>query len=90
MVLTQVLIIPSFIFLSYILAFVGGVIADKLRNYKGTIFVGLLVMALGYLIIAIPTPTPVPDQTLYLILTCFGLFTIAFGNGLLKVTFKHL
>ncbi len=84
------LIYSIFYFSIYILAFVGGVIADKLRNYKGTIFVGLLVMALGYLIIAFPTPTPVPDQTLYLILTCFGLFTIAFGNGLFKGNLQAL
>ncbi len=30
------------------------------RNYKGTIMWGLVVMSLGYLIIAIPTPTPCP------------------------------
>ncbi len=84
------LIYSIFYFSIYILAFVGGVIADKLRNYKGTIFVGLLLMALGYLIIAFPTPTPVPDQTLYLILTCFGLFTIAFGNGLFKGNLQAL
>lgn len=84
------LIYSIFYFSIYILAFVGGVIADKLRNYKGTIFVGLLVMALGYAIIAFPTPTPVPDQTLFLILTCFGLFTIAFGNGLFKGNLQAL
>ncbi len=79
-----------FYFSIYILAFVGGLIADKLRNYKGTILVGLIVMALGYLIIAFPTPTPVPDQTLYLVLTCIGLFTIAFGNGLFKGNLQAL
>ena len=41
-------------------------------------------MALGYLIIAIPTPTPVPNLSLYLTLTCVGLGIIAFGNGLFK------
>lgn len=74
----------------YILALVGGLIADKLRNYKGTILVGLILMAVGYLLIAIPTPTPVPNFTLFLIMTCFGLFTIAFGNGLFKGNLQAL
>ncbi|MDR2130765.1 MAG: peptide MFS transporter [Odoribacteraceae bacterium] len=74
----------------YVLALVGGLIADKTRNYKGTILAGILVMALGYLILAIPTPTPVPNQALYLTLTCFGLFIIAFGNGLFKGNLQAL
>ncbi len=84
------LIYSVFYFSIYILAFVGGLIADKTRNYKGTILIGLLVMALGYLILAFPTPTPVPNQTLFLILSCFGLFTIAFGNGLFKGNLQAL
>lgn len=57
------LIYSVFYFSIYILAFVGGLIADKTRNYKGTILVGLIVMALGYLLIAVPTPTPGPERT---------------------------
>ena len=68
----------------YILALAGGIIADKTKNFKGTILAGLVMMAVGYLIIAIPTPTPVPSMGLYLGLTCFGLLVIAFGNGLFK------
>ena len=44
----------------YLLALVGGIIADKTKNYKGTIMWGLVVMSLGYLLIALPTPPPVP------------------------------
>lgn len=68
----------------YLLALVGGRIADKTRKYKTTILMGLIMMAVGYLIIAIPTPTPVPNKALYLALTCFGLLVIAFGNGFFK------
>ena len=68
----------------YLLALVGGVIADRTKKYKATIVAGLVVMALGYLLIAIPTPTPVPNLSLYLTLTCVGLGIIAFGNGLFK------
>ena len=74
----------------YILALVGGIIADKTKNFKGTILVGLILMALGYLIIAIPTPTPVPNLPLYLGLTCLGLLVIAFGNGLFKGNLQAL
>ena len=68
----------------YLLALVGGVIADRSKKYKATIVTGLVVMALGYVLIAIPTPTPVPNLPLYLTLTCVGLGVIAFGNGLFK------
>ncbi|MDR2388956.1 MAG: peptide MFS transporter [Tannerellaceae bacterium] len=83
-------IYSAFYALIYVLALVGGLIADKTRNYKGTILAGILVMALGYLIIAVPTPTPVPHPALYLSLTCFGLLVIAFGNGLFKGNLQAL
>ena len=38
----------------YILSLVGGIIADRSQNYKGTIQTGLLIMASGYVILAIP------------------------------------
>ncbi len=84
------IIYSIFYFSIYILAFVGGLIADKTRKYKTTILTGLFVMSLGYLLIAIPTPTPVPNKTLFLIISCFGLFIIAFGNGLFKGNLQAL
>ena len=74
----------------YVLAVVGGLIADKTRNYKRTIFWGLILMSFGYLIIAIPTPTPVSSVPLYLSITCLGLLVIAFGNGLFKGNLQAL
>ncbi|MBD8389090.1 peptide MFS transporter [Dysgonomonas sp. BGC7] len=74
----------------YLLALVGGLIADKTKNYKRTIMIGIILMAIGYLIIAIPTPTPVPSMALYLTLTCFGLLVIALGNGLFKGNLQAL
>ena len=41
-------IYSTFYFSIYILALVGGIIADKTRNYKGTIFTGIVLMAVGY------------------------------------------
>ncbi len=74
----------------YILALAGGLIADKTKNYKGTILWGLILMAVGYLIIAIPTPTPVPNLAFCLGLTVAGLAVIAFGNGLFKGNLQAL
>ena len=68
----------------YLLALVGGIIADRTQNYKGTIKKGLIIMALGYVLLSIPI-LATPDNKVWLLpLTCFALFLIAFGNGLFK------
>lgn len=74
----------------YVLALVGGIIADRLKNYKGTILVGLVVMTLGYVMLGIPTPTAVSSMTPWLVFTCFALFAISFGNGLFKGNLQAL
>ncbi len=84
------IIYATFYFLIYFLALAGGFIADKTRNYKGTILWGIVLMALGYLILAVPSDTPVKNQTLMLTVTCVGLFVIAFGNGLFKGNLQAL
>lgn len=75
-----------FYFLIYVLSLPGGMVADRLGNFKGTIITGLVVMASGYAIISIPVfggnPGAVP--TWVLVLTCFALLLIATGNGLFK------
>lgn len=82
---TQATVIYSvFYALIYLLALAGGFIADRTKKYKNTILWGLILMTVGYFLITIPTPTPVPHFALYLALTCVGLFVIAFGNGLFK------
>ncbi len=68
----------------YMLALVGGLIADKINNYKGTIIAGLLVMALGYVFLAIPSLI----TTKYIALA--ALLIIAFGNGLFKGNLQAL
>jgi len=78
------IIYSVFYALIYILALVGGIIADKTKKYKTTIMVGLVLMSIGYFLLAIPTPTPVQNMPLILTLTILGLFSIAFGNGLFK------
>ncbi|GHV66007.1 MFS transporter [Bacteroidia bacterium] len=68
----------------YVLSLVGGLIADRLQNYKGTIMTGLLVMASGYIILAIPILSTATNITWLLPLTCLALLFIALGNGLFK------
>lgn len=60
----------------YGLALVGGILADKTKNYKGIIMIGLVTMLAGYALMALPG--------LGLAFTVFSLFVIAFGNGLFK------
>lgn len=87
---TTGVIYATFYALIYVLSLVGGVIADRTRNFKGTIMIGLIVMAIGYFMMAVPTPTPVPNMALYLTITLIGLFVIAFGNGLFKGNLQAL
>ena len=68
----------------YVLALVGGIIADRTQNYKGTIKTGLAIMASGYVILAIPILATPQNSAWLLALTCLALFLIAFGNGLFK------
>lgn len=83
-------IYSGFYFSIYILALVGGIIADRIKNYKGTILVGLILMGIGYIVMAIPTPTPVSNVPLFLTISIIGLFIIAFGNGLFKGNLQAL
>lgn len=68
----------------YVLSLVGGLIADKTRNYKGTIITGLCIMTVGYILLSFPIFATAENQTWLLTLTCGALFLIAFGNGLFK------
>ena len=76
--------IYSFFYTSiYILALVGGLIADRLRNYKGTIIAGLIVMTAGYVLLMVPTITSKA-------VIIGALMIIAFGNGLFKGNLQAL
>ena len=68
----------------YVLSLVGGLIADKTRNYKGTIITGLFIMTAGYILLSFPIFATAENQVWLLTLTCCALFLIAFGNGLFK------
>jgi len=82
-----------FYFAIYVLSLPGGIIADKLQNYKGTIRAGLLTMAVGYIVLSIPLMGFLENpasKTGILVLTCVALLVIAFGNGLFKGNLQAL
>ncbi len=77
----------------YVLSLVGGAIADKTQNYNKTIQWGLIIMAAGYVALAVPLFSKSTDSIILdgggewwgiLVFTCLALFCIAFGNGLFK------
>lgn len=69
-------------FFIYALALIGGFIADKTQNFKGTILAGIVTMLAGYIIMSIPGMS--------LAFTLSALFVIAFGNGLFKGNLQAL
>ena len=80
------IIYAVFYFGIYVMALPGGIIADKLQNYKGTIIAGLITMAVGYVILSIPAGYNANGLSMstVLVITCAALLIIACGNGLFK------
>lgn len=75
-------IYSTFYFMIYILALVGGIIADKTKHFKATILVGIIVMFGGYVLMAVPG--------LSLPIAVTALMVIALGNGLFKGNLQAL
>ncbi|MBV5312956.1 MAG: MFS transporter [Prolixibacteraceae bacterium] len=65
-----------FYFAIYALALIGGMLADWTKKYKSVIFIGQIIMFVGYCIIAIPGSE--------LWVSIAALLVIALGNGLFK------
>ena len=96
---TAGVIYSVFYFGIYVLSLVGGIIADRTQNYHRTIQWGLIIMAAGYVGMAIPLFSKdaagiVADGSGswwgILIFTCVALLCIAFGNGLFKGNLQAL
>ena len=96
---TAGIIYSVFYFGIYVLSLVGGIIADRTQNYNRTIQWGLIIMALGYVGMAIPLFSKDANNLIVdgngkwmgiLIFTCFALLCIAFGNGLFKGNLQAL
>lgn len=68
----------------YVLSLVGGIIADRTQNYKATIAWGLVIMALGYVLLSIPVLATPDNMSWLLPFTILALALIACGNGLFK------
>ena len=96
---TAGIIYSVFYFGIYVLSLVGGIIADRTQNYHRTIQWGLVIMALGYVALAIPLFSKNAEGIIadgtgswwgILIFTCVALLCIAFGNGLFKGNLQAL
>ncbi|MDU7315833.1 MAG: peptide MFS transporter [Prevotella bivia] len=81
---TSGIIYSVFYALIYVLSLVGGVIADRTQNYKGTIMAGISIMAVGYILLSFPIMSTASNISWLLPFTCVALLLIAFGNGLFK------
>jgi POT family proton-dependent oligopeptide transporter len=93
------IIYSVFYFGIYVLALVGGIIADRTQNYHRTIQWGLIIMAIGYVALAIPLFSRNAEGIIadgtgawwgILIFTVVALLMIAFGNGLFKGNLQAL
>jgi POT family proton-dependent oligopeptide transporter len=74
-----------FLFFVYFFPLLGGLVADKLLGYGKTISTGLVVMFIGYLLLAVPTKM---DAGLPLVFA--ALAVIALGTGLFKGNLQAL
>lgn len=95
---TAGIIYSVFYFGIYVLSLAGGIIADRTQNYNRTIQWGLIIMAIGYVALAIPLFSKA-DGIIdngsagwwgILIFTCAALLFISFGNGLFKGNLQAL
>lgn len=66
----------------YITPLIGGWLADNVLGYGKTITIGAIVMGIGYVMMAIPTSSPLQ---LYV-----ALFVVCVGNGLFKANISVL
>lgn len=73
-------IYSTFLALVYFMPMIGGIIADK-WNFQKTVTLGIVVMFLGYLIMAIPTPRLATSS---LVIMLGALLLISIGTGLFK------
>jgi len=66
----------------YITPLIGGWLADNVLGYGKTITIGAIVMTIGYVMMAVPTSSPLQ---LYI-----ALFVVCVGNGLFKANISVL
>ncbi len=76
---TAGMIYGVFMFCVYFFPLLGGILADKVLGYGRTISIGLVVMFIGYLLLAVPT-----QMSTGFVLVLAALATIALGTGFFK------
>jgi len=74
-----------FVMFVYFCPVFGGLLADKVLGYGRSISIGMVVMFIGYLLLAIPTPM---NSGFFLIIA--ALSVIALGTGLFKGNLQTL
>ena len=74
----------------YFMPLIGGIIADKVLGYGKTISLGLIVMFVGYLLIAMPSSWSLETPRNGLPLVIGGLAVISLGTGLFKGNLQAL
>ncbi len=74
-----------FLFFVYFFPLLGGIVADKLFGYGRTISLGLIVMFIGYLLLAIPS-----SMGSGFVLIVAALTVIALGTGFFKGNLQAL
>jgi len=74
-----------FVMCVYFCPILGGFLADKFLGYGKSISIGLVVMFLGYLLLAVPS-----ELNSGLTLVIIALFTIALGTGFFKGNLQTL
>ena len=74
-----------FMFFVYFFPLLGGIIADRVLGFSKTISIGLVVMFVGYMMLAIPSPM---NQGFGLVVS--ALAVIALGTGLFKGNLQAL
>ncbi len=79
------LIYGTFMFFVYFFPLLGGILADRYLGYGKTISLGIVVMFLGYLLLALPTRM---DTGFAIVIA--ALVVIALGTGLFKGNLQAL
>lgn len=73
-------IYASFMAVVYFMPIIGGMVADR-WSFSKCVSAGMMVMGLGYLVVALPTP--IHSSTALVVLLC-GLLLVSIGTGLFK------
>ncbi|HAW59512.1 MAG TPA: MFS transporter [Bacteroidales bacterium] len=83
---TTSMIYGTFLALVYFLPILGGVVADKALGYGKTILLGIMVMFIGYLLLAIPLESNAVGMAMMI----FSLVLISLGTGFFKGNLQAL